>query len=190
MAPLKTMTPQVIRATIQKRSEDRAGLQTFQITREVAGRLRIDENKRKWYITDGPVGKTKNPRIHTFDDIVGYELLEYDDFITKGGLGRAVCTSLKVKITLNDITMPVEYINLINTETKKTSFLYKTCKTQAQEIISILQVICQSHKVSENIAPEQKISAADEIMKFKQLLDAGVITQEEFDAQKKQLLGL
>lgn len=33
-------------------------------------------------------------------------------------------------------------------------------------------------------------SAADEIIKFKQLLDAGVITQEEFDAKKKQLLGL
>ena len=28
------------------------------------------------------------------------------------------------------------------------------------------------------------------LMRFKQLLDAGVITQEEFDAKKKQLLGL
>lgn len=33
-------------------------------------------------------------------------------------------------------------------------------------------------------------STADEIKKFKDLLDAGVITQEEFDAKKKQLLGL
>lgn len=33
-------------------------------------------------------------------------------------------------------------------------------------------------------------SAADEILKFKELLDMGVITQEEFDAKKKQLLGL
>ena len=31
---------------------------------------------------------------------------------------------------------------------------------------------------------------SDEIMKFKELLDKGVITQEEFDAKKKQLLGL
>ena len=39
--------------------------------------------------------------------------------------------------------------------------------------------------------PETKLvfSAADEILKFKQLLDAGIITQEEFDAKKKQLLG-
>ena len=34
------------------------------------------------------------------------------------------------------------------------------------------------------------VSAADEITKFKALLDAGAITQEEFDAKKKQLLGL
>ena len=34
------------------------------------------------------------------------------------------------------------------------------------------------------------ISSADELKKFKELLDSGIITQEEFDAKKKQLLGL
>lgn len=34
------------------------------------------------------------------------------------------------------------------------------------------------------------VSAADELKKFKELLDMGAITQEEFDAKKKQLLGL
>lgn len=36
----------------------------------------------------------------------------------------------------------------------------------------------------------QQVSAADELLKFKGLLDAGVITQAEFDDKKKQLLGL
>lgn len=35
-----------------------------------------------------------------------------------------------------------------------------------------------------------QVSSADELKKFKELLDMGVITQEEFDAKKKQLLGL
>ena len=35
----------------------------------------------------------------------------------------------------------------------------------------------------------QQQSAAEELTKLKGLLDAGVITQEEFDAQKKKLLG-
>ncbi len=34
------------------------------------------------------------------------------------------------------------------------------------------------------------VSAADELKKFKELLDMGAITQEEFDAKKKELLGL
>ena len=36
----------------------------------------------------------------------------------------------------------------------------------------------------------QTLSNADELRKYKQLLDDGIITQEEFDAKKKQLLGL
>ncbi|MDO5089435.1 MAG: PH domain-containing protein [Leptotrichiaceae bacterium] len=34
-----------------------------------------------------------------------------------------------------------------------------------------------------------QVSAADELIKFKRLLDQGVITQEEFDKKKKELLG-
>ncbi len=33
-------------------------------------------------------------------------------------------------------------------------------------------------------------SAVEEIKKYKELLDAGVITQEEFSAKKKQLMGI
>ena len=33
-------------------------------------------------------------------------------------------------------------------------------------------------------------SSADEILKFKQLLDAGIISQEEFNKKKAQLLGI
>lgn len=36
----------------------------------------------------------------------------------------------------------------------------------------------------------EAFSAADELKKFKELLDDGIITQEEFDAKKKQLLGI
>ena len=37
---------------------------------------------------------------------------------------------------------------------------------------------------------EAKTSNMDDILKLKNLLDQGIITQEEFDAKKKQLLGL
>jgi predicted Zn-dependent peptidase len=37
---------------------------------------------------------------------------------------------------------------------------------------------------------QQANSPAEELKKFKELLDMGIITQEEFDTKKKQLLGL
>ena len=52
------------------------------------------------------------------------------------------------------------------------------------------------HLIMEKISKKQtnhsngKISSADEIIKFKKLLDQGIITQSEFDLKKKQLLGL
>ena len=44
--------------------------------------------------------------------------------------------------------------------------------------------------VTTTIKQEIPQSNADELKKYKDLLDSGVITQEEFDAKKKQLLGL
>lgn len=47
-----------------------------------------------------------------------------------------------------------------------------------------------SQTVSNNPVSHMGVSSADEIKKFKELLDSGIITQEEFEAKKKQLLGL
>ena len=41
-----------------------------------------------------------------------------------------------------------------------------------------------------NVVIQQTVSTADEILKFKGLLDAGIITEEEFNSKKAQLLGL
>ena len=48
----------------------------------------------------------------------------------------------------------------------------------------------QNRPQCEPTASAGSTSCADELKKFKELLDAGVITQEEFDTKKKQLLGL
>ncbi len=46
------------------------------------------------------------------------------------------------------------------------------------------------NKRNSSIIQTAPLSSADELKKFKELLDIGVITQEEFDQKKKQLLGL
>lgn len=55
--------------------------------------------------------------------------------------------------------------------------------------INELLVARQENKKSDN-NNGYVLSGADEIKKLKELLDSGIITQEEFDAKKKQLLGL
>ena len=47
----------------------------------------------------------------------------------------------------------------------------------------------RNQKNTPTVAVNQ-VSPAEELKKFKELLDMGIITQEEFDAKKKQLLGL
>ena len=139
-------------------------------------------------------------------------MLEDGNSIEKGGVGRALvggalfggvgavvgastghkhkatCSKLQIKITLNNMKAPVVYVNFIEAETKKNGALYKMIYPMAQEALSVLSIITQSQK-SES-SPHAEVSAADEILKFKKLLDEGIITQEEFDLKKKQLLGL
>lgn len=45
-------------------------------------------------------------------------------------------------------------------------------------------------QAQKNTPQQTTVSAADELKKFKELLDMGAITQEEFDVKKKELLGL
>lgn len=57
-------------------------------------------------------------------------------------------------------------------------------------IISDFDAALHSIKTEKDGVIIQQASAADELKKYKELLDTGVITQEEFSAKKKQLLDL
>lgn len=216
--PIKTLSVDDVKRLIEKRNANLEEVKKFKATKEVAGWLKVDEPNRKWLIPDGTGGKIKNPTVYSYDDVVDYELLEDGNSIAKGGIGGAVaggllfggvgaivggttgkkktkstCTSLKLKITLNSMEHPTEYINFITVETKKDSFLYKLVEPQSQECLSIFQLMCESNKAAaqQSTQPaQQSVSVADEIKKFKELLDMGAITQEEFDAKKKELLNL
>lgn len=100
----------------------------------------------------------------------------------------------EMSITVNNINAPAEYIKLISSTVDKKSSLYKAAYQNAQEILSLLQLICSQRETDNPIGstntPVQDVSAADEIRKFKALMEEGIITEEEFLAKKKQLLGL
>lgn len=69
-------------------------------------------------------------------------------------------------------------------------FSYKNANEYAQEVFNTLYKAFNDFKENDEVNDNNVISSADEILKFKKLLDDGIITQEEFEAKKKQLLGL
>ena len=200
------------RSWLARVDEAHGQLDSFHETASVGDYLKIDEDAKQWYI---PVKKSKVPVIHSYGDVVSFELLEDGNSIASGGLGRAAVggalfggagaivgaatgkkktkgtvTKLQLKVTLNDLSNPVEYIDFITSEFKKDGFIYKTIESSAQKCLSYFEIMARENDAAQAAAPAPAASAADEIKKFKELLDLGAITQEEFDAKKKQLLGL
>lgn len=109
---------------------------------------------------------------------------------------KEVCQSLELYIYTEyplDSTIKIPYIK---EETRIGSFAYKKIKSGFDKDFALIRYICDGEEPNDNQLTNQSVnmqstlSVADEIKKFKELLDMGAITQEEFDAKKKQLLGL
>lgn len=180
---------------------------TFNATKTISSYLFIDEKNCLFKIDGG---------IYKYDELLSFELLEDGDSVVKGGLGRAVaggllfggagaiiggvtakkktkniCKSMRIKVTLRD-TAPCDltYINFISTDTKVGGLIYNGIMQSAQECLSALQIIVDKAEMLRCSVSGSSTSTADEILKFKNLLDSGIITEDEFIAKKKQLLGI
>lgn len=160
----------------------------------------IDKPNRLFCI--GHRGGDKGHRmIYSFDEVAGYESDAPDDLTvteTKGGIGRAVIGAA--------VAGPVGAI--VGASTAKS----ETRKGRSKENVSIRFEL----PLGEQVLPVQKYpggiteflrectsgkekaaqpttaagSVADELLKFKQLLDLGAITEDEYAAKKSQLLGM
>ena len=206
---------EIVGISARNAEEHASQIASFKATKAVGNFIQFDDRNRKFAIPKtNLIGKIKDLAIYDYSDILDYELIEDGNSISKGGVGRAIvggalfggigaivggstghkqkstCSKLQVKITMNNMSYPTIYINFIEVETKKDGLLYKQLYSSAQETMSLLDIVVQKKSDNAPSAITQGNSVADEIVKFKELLDGGVITQTEFDAKKKQLLGL
>lgn len=79
----------------------------------------------------------------------------------------------------------------ISTSSGRITFLFLSKKEKIASTIRKLLIERQQKPVAATtIKQEIPQSNAEELRKYKELLDMGVISKEEFDAKKKQLLGL
>lgn len=73
------------------------------------------------------------------------------------------------------------------TQDENTVMFVKKEQKMADEIKEYIETFLAKKNNSQVAAT---ISGADEILKYKELLDQGIITDEEFQAKKKQVLGI
>lgn len=92
---------------------------------------------------------------------------------------------------VSDITTSTGMLlGTLTVNTVGTAFNVGMAKPSVQKVADRLHGLLTDLRTAGSSSEAQAGSAADEIKKFKELLDLGAITQEEFDAKKKQLLGI
>lgn len=182
----------------------------FTATKIVGDFLEIDDKNKIIRIKNGISTVTKS-----YSDILDFELQEDNESVIKGGTGRAlaggllfggvgaivgsatgnrktnsIAQKMTLVIRLNDMNTPMIQIPLIKSPTKRNSTLYSLNRKIAEEAISVLNVIANGELENNKTSSQDLVSEVDKIRQYKKLLDDGIITVEEFDAKKKQLLGL
>ncbi|AIC93796.1 DUF4428 domain-containing protein [Shouchella lehensis] len=206
-------TADEIREAIAKTSNNSTELDHFKATKKIGTLVEFDDYQKKWLVLSEILGRRNRSIVYRYEDILDFELLDDGESIASGGQGRApinggyfshtgtmaggltgkrrtrgVCNSLQIKVTMNDINDPVVYIHFLkNAKSKRDEMVYRSLFEQAQECVSTFQVICDRENNQKPLT-ETAFSVADEIKKFKELLDDGIITEEEFHKKKLELL--
>lgn len=126
---------------------------------------------------------------------------------------EVLVSSKKMSITVSDkrvyginaggktVDLPIDSISsvssskhkgvVVSSSSGKYKFFGLSNREEVHKAITDLLMERQNNpKSTAEIKQEIQQSSADELAKFKDLLDKGIISQEEFDAKKKQLLGL
>lgn len=131
--------------------------------------------------------------------------------LTDGNTWLIVCTTKRVLMIdkgmiygVKTIDIPLDRINSIShskglllgkisiTDGATTRTIENVSNSTVSFFADVVNKEIEMYKQSKNTPVTQIVnttSSADELIKYKQLLDMGVLTQEEFDTKKKELLG-
>lgn len=202
----KSVSPERITNAILDNEENQKRSEVFHTTNKFEKFMELDENNKLL-----KVPCFSPSLILSYSDIISYELLQDGEAITKGSIGNAIVggalfggvgaivggsigskktkqeiSEYRIKIITKNKSYPELFINFLTVgKVKSGSILYKSYAGNAQHVLSMLTII--SNSVS---SQPQTMSVTDEIIKYKELLDNGIITQEDFDAKKKHLMNL
>ena len=182
----------------------------------LSAKLLIDYDSKKFIYRKG----NNFSQAHKFSDIINYEIYENGKskvqgragsaliggaFLGLGGLivgssmGRSVdskCNQLELIIRVNNSIMPQIKITFINNlDLDKSSDTYKKTRDNLHLICSELEYMINAKKLEEptkQTPPPTMVNASkkEQLQELKEMLDDGLITQEDYEQKKKQILGL
>lgn len=158
----KVKEPKVKALTPEEQLEQQDFIISKQLKLGIYNHFYVDDENKKFAVTIGRKGKI---RIYNYNDLGAFELNEDGNSIVKGkGLATAVggltfgllgalvgssgkrknqntCTSLLVRMMVNDLDSPEVVIPFIVTETKKSSYIYTNAISEAKNLIATLNYI-------------------------------------------------
>lgn len=122
-------------------------------------------------------------------------LRSYELTITDKRIFGKVAWGKRVDLPVDSVsaTASLRFLNGVSVATSSGRISFRVLKNAdaIYQVISNLLIERQQEKSTPApVVEAPKSDEADQLKKYKELLDSGVITQEEFDAKKKQLLGL
>ena len=107
------------------------------------------------------------------------------------------CNQLKLIIRLNDFDCPQIVITYVdNVDWDKNGWTYRNMKENLQSVCSMLEFMLnektleQSSTVKQEEKTSEQKSQKEQLQELKEMLDDGLINQEDFEQKKKQILGL
>lgn len=122
-------------------------------------------------------------------------LRSYELTITDKRIFGKVAWGKRVDLPVDSVsaTASLRFLNGVSVSTSSGRISFRALKNAdaIYQVINNLLIERQQEKSKPApVVEAPKSDEADQLKKYKELLDSGVITQEEFDAKKKQLLGL
>lgn len=122
-------------------------------------------------------------------------LRSYELIVTDKRIFGKVAWGKRVDLPVDSVsaTASLRFLNGVSVSVSSGRISFRALKNADaiyQVINNLLIERQQERSKTAPIVEVPKSDEADQLKKYKELLDMGIITQEEFDAKKKQLLGL
>lgn len=195
------------------------GDKTVELSKRPLSRLIVDSKSKKFQLyAEGHYTRTYTPNdLLDYEIRVDNEVVITSKTKTKKGVGKAIAGGLLFgeagavagavaggsKSTTTETQKEIHHYSLLLkvNDLSKSSFVINVDSVHlAEEAAAVLAIIQKDYKNIEELKNEEPSSEKkvpehsepdkfEEIKKYKDLLDSGIITKEEFEIKKKELLG-